>query len=140
MDVGAGNKAGQQLIERGEIGADGDLERQDLLPVLVEEEGIRLPRLLGDEEHPVGRLHDGVEHARIGDQHVLQRNGKLHDDRATDAQIDPLRQRKCRIGGNAQHGIAAYLTTRFAAHIGRVHVADASRDKEHSSHTGASPL
>ncbi len=91
MNVGAGNKAGQQLIERGEIGADGDLERQDLLPVFVEEEGIRLPRLLGDQEHAVGRLHDGVEHAGIGDQNVLERHGKLHHDRAADAQIDPLR-------------------------------------------------
>ena len=91
VHVRAGDEAGQQLIERREVGADGDLEREDLLAVLVEEEGVGLTRLLGNEEHPVGRLHDRVEHGRIRNQDVLQRHGKLHDDRATDAEVDPLR-------------------------------------------------
>ena len=141
VHVRARNEAGQQLIERRQVGADRDLERQDLLAVLVEEEGVGLAGLLGDQEHPVGGLHDGVEHARVGDQHVLQRDGELHDDRATDAEVDPLRQRERRIAGNAQHRIAGPPDLQVCRFISAAcDVADASRDEEHRSHAGASPF
>ena len=131
----------KSVVERRQVGADGNLEREDLLPVLVEEEGVGLTGFLGDQEHPVGGLHDGVEHGRVGNEDVLQRHGKLHHDRAADAQVEPLRQRECRVGRNAQHGIAANLATGsgLTFHVSRADVADASRDKKHCSHTGASP-
>ena len=138
--VRAGDEARDEGVERRKVGADGDLEREDLLSVLVEEECVGLPGALGDEKHAVGRLHDRVEHRRIGDQNVLQRDWKLHDERAADAKVNSLRKRECCIAGDAQHRIVRRLTACLARHVSRAHVSDASRDEENGSHAGARPL
>ncbi len=43
----------ESLAAGRQVGADGHLESEDLLPVLVEEEGVGLPGALGDEEHAI---------------------------------------------------------------------------------------
>ena len=55
-----------------EVGADGDLERQDLLPLVSKKKALVWPSLLGDQEHAVGGLHDGVDLVGVGDEHVLE--------------------------------------------------------------------
>ena len=60
------------------VGADGDLQQQDLLALGVEEEGVGLALPLGDEEYAVRRLHDRVDLVGVGNEHVFELEGKLH--------------------------------------------------------------
>jgi hypothetical protein len=60
-DVRAGQQALQDAIEALEVGADRNFQRQDLLTLGIEEEGVGLIKLLGDQEDAVGSLDHGVD-------------------------------------------------------------------------------
>ena len=73
LDVGAGHEALAGCASRPLRSAPTSISSgQDLLALGVEEEGVGLAELLGDQEHAVGRLHDGVDLVGIGDEHVLE--------------------------------------------------------------------
>jgi len=100
-DVRAGQQALQDAIEALEVGADRNFQRQDLLTLGIEEEGVGLIKLLGDQEDAVGSLDHGVDLVGVGHQHVLQLERKLYEQGLAHADRDPLGQGKV---GADRHG------------------------------------
>ena len=104
-----GTKRLQEIVERAQIGADRDLQQSGSAgPCVSKKKALVWPDLLGDQEHAVGRLHDGIDLLRVGDEHVLELEGKLHQHRLALTERDPLGDAgSCRVAGNAAAPIAA---------------------------------
>ena len=106
LDVGARHEPPQDAVEPLDVGADGDFHQQDLLAPGVEEEGVGLAFALGDQEYAVGGLHDGVDLVGGGgDDHVLELEGKLQEDRLAEPERYPLHQREIGASRHLQHRV-----------------------------------
>ncbi len=92
----------QDVAEPLEVGPDVDFHQQDLLAAGVEEEGVGLAFALGDEEHPVGGLNNGIDLVGCRDDNVLQLEGTLNQDRLADSEAHAPNEGIVGIGGNAQ--------------------------------------
>ena len=56
----------------------------------VEEEGIGLAGLVGEQEDAARRAHDRIDDGRIGDQNIARIGIELHDGRLVERQRDVL--------------------------------------------------
>lgn len=88
LDVRARNEAAQKVVDGRQVRTDRDLQRQHAVAFGIEEEGVGLAALLGDQEYPVGGLHHRVDAARIGDEHVAQIEAEFDHHRFACAERD----------------------------------------------------
>ena len=74
-----------------DVALDLDFEIEDLAPVRIEEERVRLTDRKAEEINAARRAHDRVDDARLRDQHVRCGLRKLDDRRLVERQYDALR-------------------------------------------------
>ena len=93
------------LHQAGQVGhvlLDADVEGQNLLALGVEEEGVGLAHLGGQQEDAARRAHHRIDDIRIGDQHIARVGIELHDRRLVERQGQAL-MGGAAAGGNGDH-------------------------------------
>jgi len=76
-----------------DVALDPDVESQDLMAGAVEEEGVGLADLAGEQENAARRAHHRVHQFGIGDQHVARIGVELDDRRLVERQREAAMHR-----------------------------------------------
>jgi len=87
LDMRGGDQLIQEVTQGAEIAIDGDLKRENLLSVPVDEEHIGFTLRYGGDIDAGRGLHHGIDQVRIGDHDVAYRARKLDDHRFVHAKV-----------------------------------------------------
>ena len=82
LNVRSRHEALQHVVEALEVGADGEsLSVRICCPLVSKKKALVWPSFLAIRKHAVRGLHDGVDLVGVGDEHVLELERKLHEQR-----------------------------------------------------------